>query len=226
MPFKQTRIYVLLLAIGFAMTANFAGARAGTLFTAFPDRINGAEKYVFYSHGFIVEGTNESPVHPRFGTYDFPAIKAALSASDFNLIAYHRPAGTDPNAWADKLASDVHALIAAGVPAHHITLLGFSRGGMITALASSKLSLPAMNTILMASCGGWIDARPAIKLAGRVLSVYETSDRFGTCQKLIERSENVTAFTEIAISTGKEHGAFFTPRKEWVEPVLHWISAE
>lgn len=226
MPFKQIRITVLLLTIGFAMTANFADARAGTLYTAFPAHINPAEKYVFYSHGFIVEGTNETPAHPRFGTYDFPAIKAALSASDFTLIAYHRPAGTDPKAWADKLAKDVHTLITAGVPTRNITLMGFSRGGMITALASSQLSMPDLNTILMASCGGWIDARPEIKLAGKVLSVYETSDRFGTCQKLIERSENVTAFTEIAISTGKEHGAFFTPRNEWVEPVLRWISAE
>ncbi|PHS24175.1 MAG: alpha/beta hydrolase [Robiginitomaculum sp.] len=208
------------------MTANIAGARAGTLFTAFPDLINPGEKYVFYSHGFIVEGTNETPVHPRFGTYDFPAIKAALSASDFNLIAYHRPASTDPGAWADKLAMDVHALITVGVPTRNITLLGFSRGGMITAMASSKLAMPDLNTILMASCGGWINARPDIRLAGRVLSIYETSDRFGTCQPLIGHSKAVTSFTEIAISTGKEHGAFFTPRKVWVEPVLRWISAE
>ncbi|MDQ7019159.1 MAG: alpha/beta hydrolase [Robiginitomaculum sp.] len=226
MSFIRACITILLFAIGFAMTVNIAGAQAGTLYTTFPKSIKPAEKYVFYSHGLIVEGTNETPVHPRFGTYDFPAIKAALSASDFNLIAYHRPAGTEPNAWADKLAGDVHVLIAAGVPAHNITLMGFSRGGMITALASSMLSMPGLNTILMASCGGWINARPDIKLAGRVLSIYETSDRFGTCQPLIDHSKAVTTFTEIAISTGKEHGAFFTPRKEWVEPVLRWINGE
>ncbi len=207
------------------MTINTQNAQAGTLFTGFPESINPAEKYVFYSHGFIVEGTNETPVHPRFGTYDFPAIKAALSASDFNLIAYHRPAGTDPNAWADKLAADVHKLMDAGVKPKQITLMGFSRGGMITALASSKLSMENLNTILMASCGGWIEARPEIKLAGDVLSVYETSDRFGTCRQLIDRSDKVTSFKEIAISTGKEHGAFFTPRQEWVKPVLNWISS-
>ncbi|PHS24266.1 MAG: alpha/beta hydrolase [Robiginitomaculum sp.] len=207
------------------MTINAQTAKAGTLYTDFPGPINAGEKYVFYSHGFIVEGSNETPVHPRFGTYDFPAIKTALSASDFNLIAYHRPANTDPAAWAEKLANDVHTLMAAGVPAHNITLLGFSRGGMITALASSKLSLPDINTILMASCGGWVKARPDIKLSGRVLSIYETSDRFGTCQALVDHSKAVTSFTEIAISTGKAHGAFFTPREAWVKPVLDWITA-
>jgi Phospholipase/Carboxylesterase len=226
MPAKKSYIFILLITMGIAIMTNITGAQAGELFTQFPKTINANEKYVFYSHGYIVEGSNPTPVHPRFGIYDFPAIKTALAASDFNLIAYHRPANTNPEQWANKLADDVHALMAAGVPPQNITLLGFSRGGMITALASSNLALEKLNTILMASCGGWINARPKLKLAGRVLSIYETSDRFGTCKKLIERSENVTLFTEIAISTGKEHGAFFTPRKEWVDPVLKWIGSE
>jgi len=216
----------LLMLFGFMVVPSQLAARAGDIYIAFPETINVGEKYVFYSHGFIVEGTNPTPVHPRFGTYDFPAIKAALSAPDFNLIAYHRPAGTNPGEFADKLAGDVKRLIAAGVAAQNITLMGFSRGSMITAMASSNLGMENLNTILMAVCGNWIGSRPDIKLAGRVLSVYETSDRFGTCQPLVDHSDKITSFKEIAISTGKEHGAFFTPRKEWITPVLKWIAGE
>lgn len=199
---------------------------AGELFTDFPESIDAKAKYVFYSHGFIVEGTDPTPKHPRFGTYQFPDIKNALAGGDFNLIAYHRPAGTNAGKFAAKLAADVKRLIKGGVPTENITLMGFSRGSMITVMASSQLAMPKLNTVIMAICGDWIASRPNLKLAGRVLSVYETSDRFGTCQALIDQSEGVTDFTEVSISTGKEHGAFFTPRSEWLVPVMEWIAGD
>lgn len=210
-----TSFFILILSI--------SSASSGELFTQFPDQVKPQEKYVFYSHGYIVEGTNPTPKHPRFGIYQFPDIKRALSGADFNLIAYHRPAGTNPDKFARKLADDVRRLISKEVDPANITLLGFSRGGAITAFASHNLSLEKLNTILLASCGGWVKARPDVTLAGNVLSIYETSDVFGSCQSLIDRSDKVTSFKEIAISTGKQHGAFFTPRKEWVGPVLDWI---
>ncbi|MGO2127995.1 MAG: alpha/beta hydrolase, partial [Pseudoalteromonas prydzensis] len=49
---------------------------AGEVFTAFPSTIDATQKYVFYSHGLIVEGTNPRPVNSRWGTYEFPEIKA------------------------------------------------------------------------------------------------------------------------------------------------------
>lgn len=215
-------LLVLVTIFSFVSWSTFAGQ----LLTEFPDKIDPEAKYVFYSHGYIVEGTNPTPEHPKFGTYQFPDIKDALAASSFNLIAYHRPAKTNPQKFAIKLADDVRALIKGGVDASQITLLGFSRGGAITAFASSHLSMENLNTIMMASCGGWIKNRPEVKLAGNVLSIYETSDSFGTCKTLIDRSEKVKSFKEVAISTDKQHGAFFTPRKEWLNPVLEWINSD
>jgi hypothetical protein len=201
---------------------------AGQLYTDFPKDVDSTQHYVFYSHGYIVEGNNQKPVHPRFGIYDFPAIKQALSSSKFNLIAYHRPKNTQPKLFSKKLANDVKKLIKMNVPAKNITLLGFSRGGFITALASSRLSsenfATSLNTILMASCGEWINQMPQIKLSGSVLSIYETSDSFSSCQLLIKQSPNVVSFKEVAITTGKQHGAFFSPRKQWLNPVIDWIN--
>ncbi|VAV93125.1 hypothetical protein MNBD_ALPHA02-1244 [hydrothermal vent metagenome] len=222
---KSVSSVFLFVMVTLTLILNIPNGYAGEIFTKFPDPVNPQGKYVFYSHGFIVEGTNPTPKHPRFGVYQFPDIKKALAGSDFNLIAYHRPAQTKVGEFSRKLADDVRRLIADGVDPANITLMGFSKGGIITAFTASNLSLRKINVILLASCGGWIDSQPDIMLAGNILSIYETSDRFGSCQTLINRSKKVTSFKEIAISTGKEHGAFFTPRKEWVEPVLNWINS-
>ena len=50
---------------------------AGTIYSQFPTEIDPHGHYVFYSHGFIVEGTNPKPVHKTFGVYDFVAVKEA-----------------------------------------------------------------------------------------------------------------------------------------------------
>jgi len=36
---------------------------------------------------------------------------------------------------------------------------------------------------------------------------------------------HITSFKEIAISTGKSHGAFFQPLPVWVGPLREWIAS-
>ena len=184
-------------------------AVAETLYEQFPSQINSDEKYVFYSHGLIVEGDDASPIHPEYGMYEFPAIKQALfEIGGFNLIAHHRPKNTDIEQYANLLKSWVMSLIQAGVAPADITLIGFSRGAHLTALAASQLQAYEINTVLMASCfDGDIVSDPPISLSGRLLSIYETSDTAGPCQKLAARSQ-LNSFDEIAISTGRKHGTF------------------
>ena len=103
-------------------------------------------------------------------------------------------------------------------------MIGFSRGGEITARAASELRPLPINTALLATC--WehgVQDEPAIKLSGRILSIFETTDVALTCEKLAGRSSELADFDEIAISTGDEHGAFFRPRSEWVNPLLRWL---
>jgi len=197
---------------------------AAEVYDKFPEKINAQESYVFYSHGFIVEGTNPTPKNARWGVYEFPEIKASLSDSEYNLIAYHRPKGTDPLAHAKSLANDVKNLLSQGVKANKITIMGFSRGAFITSLASHYLQDNPVNTVLLAGCGRIVSNKYAdIKVNGEFLSVYETTDGASSCQKLIKRSDKLQSFNEISISTGKEHGAFYRPMSEWVVPVKSWI---
>lgn len=203
-------------------------AMAGQVYTDFTQVIANPEKtYVFYSHGFIVEGDNTNPVHPRWGEYDFPGVVNALAKSNVEVIAFHRSKGSDFKAYSLELAEQVRQLLKAGVAANKITLLGFSRGGRITAHASHALSDSPVNTIIMAGCAAWVTkGEPWVKVNGAFLSVVEASDDVGTCQLLKNRSKGVTAYDEININTGKEHGAFYLPLDEWLLPVSAWIKQQ
>jgi hypothetical protein len=203
-------------------------ARAAELYDHFPDQIHASERYVIYSHGLIVEGDDPKPVSPKYGQYDFPGIKQALfSGGGFNLIAYQRPKNADFTAYVGTLKSWVQRLIRAGVAPGRITLVGFSRGGQLTAYASSDLASTGINTALLAICEkGDFDRDPPgppLILGGNLLSIYETSDTLGSCAKLAARS-HLTSFQEVAISTGKGHGAFFQPLSDWLEPLKAWIA--
>jgi hypothetical protein len=50
---------------------------SGTLLQ-FPGYDSRKREVCHYSHGLIVEGDNPSPISPKYGQYDFPAIKHAL----------------------------------------------------------------------------------------------------------------------------------------------------
>lgn len=211
---------ILLLTLSVLTVSSYAGEVYETL----PDTPHSNVHYVFYSHGFIVEGTNPTPVNPRWGKYDFPAVKQALSDSEYHLIATHRPAQTNPFEYAKGLAKQAQTLIDAGVDAHNISFVGFSRGGFITAITSSLIKNQNVNYVILAACTSGLAKHPDITLHGKVFSIYETSDTVGSCHDVVKRGENtVSSYSEIAISTGKEHGAFYRPLDEWVTPVKAWL---
>ena len=196
----------------------------GKVYESLPDKVNPSQHYVFYSHGLIVEGTDPTPTHERWGQYNFPAIKQELADSSYYLIATHRSAKTPPFNYAQQLSKQVTKLLKNGVPASNISLVGFSRGGFISAITSSHLKSIDINVVILAACTSGLAKKAEIAIYGHLFSVYETSDSVGSCDDLVARSvDTVSSYTEISISTGKEHGAFFTPRKEWIVPVKAWL---
>lgn len=218
---------VFSFIFGLVMMVASASANAGTVYDHVPEHPPTDGQYIIYSHGFIVEGSDERPVHPEYGVYEFPAIKQALSMPDFTVIALHRPAGIAPEEHSKTLVKMVRDLIAKGVKPAQITLVGFSQGGYITGMASAMLGNKEndtpIDTVIMAACWGWIEQQPDVKLNGNFLSIYERSDAVGSCKRLADRSDNLKSFKEVAINTGKKHGAFFQPRDEWLTPIKEWI---
>ena len=199
-------------------------ANAGVIFSMVPADLDNTGKFIVYSHGFIVEGTDPRPIHPDWGVYDFPAVKKVLSEPDTTVISLHRPAGINAEDHSETLVSLVRELMSKGVKQSQITMVGFSQGGYITSLASNKLKSTPINTVILATCWSWKDKETDVKLNGNVLSIYELSDEVGSCDSLAKRSDKMLSYKEIAINTGKDHGAFFTPRAQWVDPVKKWIN--
>jgi pimeloyl-ACP methyl ester carboxylesterase len=219
---------VIIAALAAIQACTAARLMAAEVYPDLPAHIDSDRSYVIYSHGRIVEGNDPKPIHERWGIYDFPAIVSRLAEdSSFVLVAHHRSEDTDVPSYVERLKSWVRQLVEAGVDPESITLVGFSRGGQITALAASQLKPMNINTVLLATC--WetgVQDQPSITLSGRLLSIYETTDSALSCRDLATRSARLSSFEEVAISTGKEHGAFYTPLSDWVEPLLLWIKKD
>jgi hypothetical protein len=182
-----------------------------------------APPHVFYLHGRIIEDQGERPTHPQFGVYEYRLILDALRDEGFEVISERRSPGTDMTAYAERVAGEARELLSKGVPPERITVVGFSKGGGIAIRASALLGNPKIGFVWLASCGDGTLGASAPAPTGEVLSVFEASDPLGvSCGALFERGRELRR-DEVRIETGLGHGAFYTPRPEWMGPVVAWI---
>lgn len=208
-------IFLLLVAV--------FPSHAGEVHTDVPASVDPSVTHLIYLHGRIIENGGPRPTDPRYGVYDYPEVLEALSSRGAVVISAQRPPQTDVSEYAGVVVSQVEELIDRGVPPENIVVAGFSKGGAIAARVSSYLRRSAVRFVLLAACP---DGPPManVRLTGRVLSVHEVSDTLaGSCRSLAAQPERPDSFEEIAISTGKSHGAFYLPHRAWVDPVLGWI---
>ena len=192
--------------------------------TAFPTTPDPAKTYIIYLHGRVVENLGPRPTDSSFGLYDYPAILEALASRGATVISSQRPPNTNVNEYAGIVVARIEEAIRNGVPPEKITVVGFSKGGDIAIHVSSFLRRSQVRFVLLAAC--WPrPGEPQLRLTGRVLSIYETSDTLAgnSCKALTQHPEKPESFKEMTISTGKSHGAFYIPVKEWVNPVLDWV---
>jgi hypothetical protein len=179
---------------------------------------------VFYLHGRIVEEEGPRPVHPRFGLYDYPAIVEALGADGATVISEVRDSGTKAHEYAQLIVDQIEELIANGNAPGSISVVGFSKGGSIAIYTSWLLDRADVNFVFIAACADWVSSFAELTINGNIFSIYEESDDLaGSCASLVGRNEDLSSFRELALSTGKEHGAFYLPADEWVKPLLAWI---
>ena len=196
---------------------------AGAILRGLPQPIDPGARYLIYLHNQFWETAAPGEAHPQFGPYDYEGILAAFAGRGLTVIAERRPPDADPPVSADRVARQVRDLIAAGVPAQAITVVGFSKGGAIAILASSALADDGVNVVVLAGCGRWLALRPDLVPHGRMLSIVEASDDVaGSCRPLFERAPPGSRTEEIELDLGGGHGAFFVPRPQWVEPTVAW----
>ena len=179
--------------------------------------------HVFYLHGRIIEGQGRRPVHPQFGPYEYDEILRQLGGAGRVVSSEARAKDTDPVAYADKVAKQIEDLLAKGVPGRRITVIGASKGALITMLVSTKVRSPEVGYVILANCNDWVRENYKIDLHGEVLSIYEASDSVGgTCEPIFRQSKELGKHREIRLDTGLGHGFLYRAMKEWIEPALAW----
>jgi hypothetical protein len=217
----------LFVAGGLLLAAAPAMAQRGSILDDVPAHVRPGARYVIYLHGRIVEEKGRRPTDERFGIYEYQQILDTLAASGAEVISEQRPQGTDFRAFGSHVADQVRRLVAAGVPAERIAVVGFSKGGAIAMIASALLDDPRITFVLLAPCGDWVQGRDDVDVRGRILSIYEASDELGTsCEPLFAQAGDPGEHREIRIDTGAGHGAFYRPRSEWLDPLFQWVERQ
>lgn len=205
-------------------------AVAGDIFWRFPNKVSPSERYLFYVHGKIIETEGVSPISPRFGHYQFHRIVTRLAKGQANVIARVRHGKTDPNAEAFRLTNEIRYMLKKGVPADHISVAGFSKGGYITLLTANRMQRSDVRYIVMAGCtNGIVDGSDKVAdgLQGTIMSMNDATDDLGfSCQPLFERNPQLTANMDVIFETGKGHGLFYRADPTWIEPLLQWVEME
>jgi dienelactone hydrolase len=212
------------VAGGLLLSAAPVLAQRGSILDDVPAQPRPGARYLIYLHGRIIEEKGPRPTDERFGTYEYRQILDTLAASGADVIAEQRPGGTDFRAFGSHVADQLRRLLAAGVPAERISVVGFSKGGAIAMVASALLKDPSVTFVFLGSCGDWVKGRDDVDVRGRILSIHEASDELGTsCEPLFAQASGPGEHREIRIDTGAAHGAFFRPRSEWLAPLLEWV---
>lgn len=217
--FISSFLLLTLLASGTAWAAPFKEV----LLEANPQ-----DKYLFYLHGAIMETQGKAATSPRYGVYLYDRIIEHYEDRGLTVIEEVRPK-VNPTQYAAKIVTQIRQLMAAGVPAGHITVAGFSKGGYITLLVASSLGNPDVGYVIMAGCGKgkvgfgfeqFLKHNRGARLKGRIYSIYAGSDLDAqSCRAAVEQSSGEgLVFRENRIKSGKGHGLFYQPRPEWVEP--------
>ena len=211
--------------------------RAGAITTDVPASPDRAGRHVIYVHDVALDRTPEDPERRA----RWVRVTQAIAASGANVIAEVRPAGTiqkvpeDLDRYARRIAGQVRQLLAAGVPASRVTVVGYSRGAAMTLMSSTHVADPRVGYVAIAGCMNDTGAfkafapvmmRYAEKLSGEFLAVNEQSDPdFASCAPYFARSTAKHSLAERSVATGKGHNFAVEPDAAWVEPVTAWIIA-
>jgi dienelactone hydrolase len=222
---RPARLFAALLVLG-TLATPAVPAQKGPVYDRLPERPDPKARYLIYLHGRIIEDQGPRPTSKDWGVYEYRQILDTLAASGVAVVSEQRRPNTDMDAFAEHVAQQVRQLLTAGVPAENVTVMGFSKGGGIATRASALLKDDRVNFVFLAACGDGNFSniqRDQRDVRGRILSIYEETDEVGrSCAQLFAKSTGKGERKEIKIETGKSHGAFYQPRKEWIDPALAW----
>ena len=181
--------------------------------------------HIFYLHGRIVELQGVNAEHPQFGKYLYHAIIDSLQIG--NTVVHHdlRPADVDFYAYAERISRQIDSLITHEVTPQNITVIGASKGAVMT-MHISHLNANPINYVLLGANNDDIERENDWRLHGRILGIYERSDSLAgkNYHHWIARSTEAEVFEQFEINTGLGHGFLYLPLEEWLTPTKKWIN--
>lgn len=204
-----------------------AGRAGGTVRTD-PRAPDPAARYLFYLHARIVEDEGLPAISPEHGEYQYGAILDRLASFGFVVVSEVRPQGANSTAYAERVASQVDALLRAGVPPDHVTVVGASKGAYIAALVSHAVPSPKVRYVLLSMCDAETVAymiEQGTRLHGEVLALRDAADTpalAGSCSALFTFSRQMGRHHEIVVDVGTGHGILYQPLDAWVLPTVQW----
>lgn len=183
------------------------------------------KKHVFYLHGAIVQQMGAEAFSTQYGKYEYTAIVDTLKGRDYEVISEIRPKNMSADVYAEKVTGQVKELLAQGVAAKDITIIGASAGAHIAVDVAIAMQDTALNFALLGICREGI-ATDFIgkKICGRFFSIYEKTDFALSCVPLLKARPCITSFKELELNTGYGHGFLYKPYGFWMNPVMEWIN--
>ncbi|MBV9210001.1 MAG: alpha/beta hydrolase [Acidobacteria bacterium] len=222
---RLTLCYIFIQLLSNLACHKQATNTQGMILKDVPPKVETGARYLFFLHGKIVEDEGVRPTSPKYGVYEYEKMLDAFKSRGFAVISEARAKDTDAQQYAAKVVSQIQTLLKAGVAPGHITVVGASKGAVITMMISTALKNREVNFVLMDNCNDEILRRHEIDLWGNVLSIYDINDEIGqTCQKFFDKATGLNRHKEIELKIGIGHGILYQPLKEWVEPTVEWAS--
>ncbi|NNE99614.1 MAG: hypothetical protein HKN25_11395 [Pyrinomonadaceae bacterium] len=216
----------LLITAFCAILMAAPAARAQTISTDVPKKIDASEKYLFYLHGGIVGAKGpENAVSEYYGRYEYQKILDALKTKGFHVIAEVRPKDTKEDEYAKELKKKIKRLLKAGVPEENITVVGASLGAYIAVETAEKLRKKDVKYALLGLCSKYAVgyyAKFKGKLRGNFLSIYEDSDEKKSCKEIFTPLNRNAQFREIKLEMGNSHAFLYEPFDDWILPLVAW----
>ena len=171
----------------------------------------------------IVEGSNGAPVSPIHGLYDYHNILKTFSDKGFVVISEIRDKNTDVGLYANKTADWITDLLKNGVSPEKITVIGGSKGGVITCRVSNILKNEKIKYVILAGLFQSLIKNKNMQLWGEVLSIYDKADKIRIRPEAYrEISPGISKWRSIITETNLGHGLIYKPHPEWVQEVLAW----
>ena len=192
-----------------------------------PANLDSSKRYLFYLHGLIVEEAGIRPKSEEHGYYEYQLILEELSREGFIIISEPREKGTQIKPYAESIVSQIKTLLANKVSPGNITIVGASKGGIISAYVSTILQEEKINFVFLAGLFEKCLVDENLKLYGNVLSIHDRADKLSMTPALyFQRSEGLGKFKKVVLSLDIGHGLIYRPYREWIDPMLEWLKTK